>query len=92
MKDNAELFIKASSVNYIQNTKLRGSLFDSKDTGGLISSVDTGFLVDHREPLQALTWAQEMKEWHLGELLDGLGFLVVIQAKRRLRNMPTGHL
>jgi hypothetical protein len=83
MKDDAESIMKASPVSYVRNAKLRGKLFDSEDTSGLVSSVDTGFFVDHEEPLQALEWVRERRDWPLGELLDGHEFILILQATRR---------
>lgn len=83
MKDHAESIMKASPVRYVQGAKLRGKLFDAKDESGLVSSVDTGFHVDHKEPLEALTWVRESMEWPLGELIDGHEFILILQARRR---------
>jgi len=50
--------MKASSVCYVRDPKLRGRLFDTRDTSGLVSCVNTGFFVDHEEPLEALAWCE----------------------------------
>ncbi|KAF2841088.1 hypothetical protein M501DRAFT_1002195 [Patellaria atrata CBS 101060] len=86
MKKYAESIMKVSPVTYVRDAKLRGSLFDSKDTNGLVSSVDTGFFVDHEEPLEALALVRESMEWPLGELLDGHEFILILQARRRSRS------
>jgi len=86
MKDNAHSIMKISPVGYVRDAKLRGSLFDPKDSSGLVSSVDTGFFVDHEEPLQALAWVRESMDWPLGELLDGYEFILILQARRRSRS------
>ena len=83
MKDNAEWIIKASPVSYVRDAKLRGTLFDSKDTSGLVSGVDTEFFIDHKEPLEALAWVRKTMEWPLGELLEGHEFVLILQARRR---------
>lgn len=62
--------MKVSPVEYVRDAKLRGSLFDSKDTSGLVCCVDSGFFVDHEEPLEALALVRESMEWPLGELFD----------------------
>jgi hypothetical protein len=81
--------MKASPVGYVRDAKLRGRLFESKDTSGLVSSVDTGFFVDHEEPLEALAWVRESIEWPLGELLDGHEFVLILQARCRSRSKPS---
>jgi len=85
MKDNAESIMKASPVGYVRDAKLRGRLFNPKDTSGLVSSVETGFFVDHEEPLEALAWVRESMDWPLGELFDGHEFILILQARRRSR-------
>jgi len=75
--------MKASPIRYVRDAKLRGNLFDPEDASGLVSSVDTGFLVDHEEPLEALTWVRESMDWPLGELHDGHEFVLVLEARRR---------
>lgn len=86
IRDNAEAVMKVSPISYVRDAELRGSLFDPKDTSGVISSVYTMFFVDHTEPLQALSWAQQARDWPLGELLDGHEFLFLIAAPRRHRS------
>ncbi|KAF2023975.1 hypothetical protein EK21DRAFT_79750 [Setomelanomma holmii] len=86
IKDNAESIMKASPVDYVQNAKLRGSLFYPGDSSGLVSCVDTSFFVDHEEPLEALTWVKENMEWPLGELLDGHEFIMVLPTRRHARS------
>jgi len=89
IKDNAESIMKSSPIRYVREAKLRGSLFDSEDSSGLVSSVDTGFFVDHEEPLNALTWLRESTHWPFGELLDGVEFLLILEAKRRRPRPPS---
>lgn len=83
IKEYAEEIMKASPIRYVEDAKLRGSLFDPEDASGLVSCVDTGFWVDHTEPLKALAWVRGTVEWPLGELHDGHEFLLVFEARRR---------
>jgi hypothetical protein len=78
--------IKVSPVSYVRDAKLRGKLFNPDDASGAVSSVDSGFYVDHEEPLEALDRVRESMDWPLGELLDGHGFMLVVQAKQRRRS------
>ncbi|KAI1739674.1 hypothetical protein F4680DRAFT_421165 [Xylaria scruposa] len=80
---NAGSIMKASPVLYIRDSRLRGALFDDKDSTGLVSGVDTEFLVDHDEPLEALNKVRELWDWPLGELPDGHEYLLIIQGKHR---------
>jgi hypothetical protein len=89
IKENAGSIMKASPIRYIREAKLRGSLFDPEDSSGLVSSVDTGFFVDHEEPLSALTWLRQSTDWPLGELLDGVEFILVLEARRRRSRSPS---
>ena len=75
--------MKQSPVEYVSDAKLRGELFDADDTSGAISSVDTNFFVDHAEPLEALDRVRQVREWPLGELLDGHEFLLMIETRFR---------
>lgn len=77
--------MKASPISYVKDAKLRGSLFNPEDVSGLVASVETGFWVDHTEPLEALAWARRTIDWPLGELHDGHEFLLVLEARRRVR-------
>lgn len=80
IKKNASKILGATSVPYVKDAALRGSLFQENDSHdpGVVSSVDTEFFVDHIEPLRALETFQKRKEWCLGELLDGHEFLVLL--------------
>lgn len=78
--------MKASPIRYVKDAKLRGRLFHPEDVSGLVSSVDTGFWVDHTEPLEALEWARDTKNWPLGELHDGHEFLLILEVTRRTRS------
>jgi hypothetical protein len=78
--------MKVSPVEYVRDAKLRGSLFDSKDTSGCICCVDSGFFVDHGEPLEALAWVRDSMQWPLGDLFDGHEFLLILEARRRSRS------
>ena len=78
--------MRASPIRYVQDAKLRGSLFNPEDASGLVSSVDTGFWIDHTEPLEALAWARDIGDWPLGDLHNGHEFLLVLEARRRTRS------
>ena len=86
IQQHAEGIMKASPIRYIQDAKLRGSLFDPEDASGLVSCVDTGFWVDHTEPLETLAWARTASDWPLGELHDGHEFLLMLEPRRRSRS------
>ena len=50
----AQEIMEASLIDYVKDTKLRGSVFTPIDTTGLVSFVDSGFFIDYAEPLEAL--------------------------------------
>ncbi|KAK9357450.1 hypothetical protein V1504DRAFT_472055 [Lipomyces starkeyi] len=79
----AEAVMKVSPISYVKGAKLCGSLFDPGDTSGRISSVDTNFFVDHAESLEALAWVRQEREWPLGELLEGIEFVIILEVRRR---------
>ena len=74
----AHKILDTTTVKYLQNIQLQGSLFQDNPEPGVISSVYTEFYVDHREPLLALEKFKKMDRWCLGELLDGHEYLVVL--------------
>ena len=80
IRDHAEGIIAASPISYVKDAKLRGRLFESNDPSSIVSCVDTNFFVDHTEPLEALTWVREHRDWPLGELIDGHEFLLIFEA------------
>ncbi|KAH6705933.1 hypothetical protein EV126DRAFT_379652 [Verticillium dahliae] len=80
--------LAASPIEYIQAAKLRGSLFDSRDTGGMVSCVDSGYYVDHDEPFEALAWFNANGTWPLGDLPDGHEFLLLVERSTRRRPRP----
>ncbi|KAI0554106.1 hypothetical protein F4679DRAFT_527144 [Xylaria curta] len=80
---NAASIMETSPVPYIRDSRLRGALFDDKDSTELISGLDTKFLVDHGEPLETLNRVRERWDWPLGELPDGHEYLLIIQGRRR---------
>lgn len=69
--------MRHSPVEYVQNGRLVGSLFDEATSDGSVSSADTGFFVDHAEPLQTLNHVKSTSQWPLGELLEGHEFLML---------------
>ncbi|KIW39876.1 uncharacterized protein PV06_08448 [Exophiala oligosperma] len=83
IRDHASNVMKLSPVDYIQTARLRGSLFDERDSTGAVSSVFTNFFVDHAEPLRALDLVRKNLHWPLGELLEGHEFLLMIEARAR---------
>ncbi|OJD10138.1 hypothetical protein ACJ73_09921 [Blastomyces percursus] len=81
-KENAEAIMKASPIPYIRKARQCGTLFETKDSTGLVCGVDTGFFVDHEEPLEALELVRHIRQWPLGELLDGHECLLILPGKR----------
>jgi len=79
--ENAAAILDASPVQYVKESKPRGSLFHQDDTTGLVCGVDSKFLVDHAEILEVL---KEVKpRWPLGDLPDGHEFLLIFPVKHR---------
>ena len=83
--DNAEAILQSSPVDYVKSAKLCGSLFNSGDASGVVSCADTGFFVDRTEPLEVLAWVRENMDWPLGDLIDGHGFLLILEVKHRAK-------
>ena len=82
MKICASQVMAISPIAYVKAAKLCGSLFQPDGTS-LVSGVNTNFFVNHEEPLNALQWLQGDGKWPLGELPDGIEFLLVFEAPRR---------
>ncbi|MCJ1360008.1 MAG: hypothetical protein MMC33_010011, partial [Icmadophila ericetorum] len=78
--------IECSPIDYIHEARLHGSLFDSGIIDGAVSCINTGFFVDHTEPLEALCVAKAHCNWPLGELPEGMEFVLIVAAKRRSRS------
>ncbi len=72
----------SSPIPYIREAELCGHLFDS-ESEGIVSGVNTHFLVDHEEPLEALSLVREIWEWPLGDLPDGHEYLLILPARSR---------
>ncbi|KAK0655420.1 hypothetical protein B0T16DRAFT_317604 [Cercophora newfieldiana] len=89
---HATTVIASSPIAYVQDAKLRGSLFSEGSSNGLVSGVDSGFFVDHEEPLAALAWLRERGQWQLGDLPDGHEFLLVFDSARRRRWRSSGRV
>jgi hypothetical protein len=87
-RDHAAGVMEASPIKYIKDSRVCGTLFDSKDISGMVSGVDSNFFVDHEEPLEALAWLQEDGSWPLGDLKDGHEFLFLVDRPRRRRSRP----
>jgi hypothetical protein len=94
MKTCASEVMAGSPIAYVKAAKLCGSLFQPDGTASdtsLVSGVNTEFFVNHQEPLRALQWLQEEKKWPLGELPDGIEFLLVFEAPRRRSRSLSRH-
>ncbi|EGN96412.1 hypothetical protein SERLA73DRAFT_186155 [Serpula lacrymans var. lacrymans S7.3] len=59
ISDNAERFLKSTTVHYLKSDELRGSLFGSYREVGGVFSVFTSFYIDHTEPLEILKSIQQ---------------------------------
>ncbi|KAJ6185187.1 hypothetical protein N7519_006488 [Penicillium mononematosum] len=82
-------------IPYIQDAKLRGTIFQPEDTSAMVSGVNTGFFVDHEEPQKVLQAVRENWQWPLGDLPDGHEYLLVMPAKHRRptsRSLPPGEV
>ncbi|KAB5560316.1 hypothetical protein GE09DRAFT_1173009 [Coniochaeta sp. 2T2.1] len=64
-------------------TKSFGSELFDRVSHGIVSGVNTHFMVDHREPLEALVLVRETWNWPLGDLPDGHEYLLILPAKSR---------
>ncbi|KAK3346349.1 hypothetical protein B0T25DRAFT_592588 [Lasiosphaeria hispida] len=86
MQSCASEVMAGSPIAYVRDPKLCGSLFqpDStvSDVNDLVSGVDTNFFVSHEDPLRAVAWLRQHDLWPLGNLPDGLEFLLVFEAPR----------
>ncbi|KAK0726473.1 hypothetical protein B0T21DRAFT_371651 [Apiosordaria backusii] len=94
MKTCASEVMAGSPIAYVKDAKPCGSLFQPDGTvsdANLVSGVDTNFFVDHEEPLSALRWLQSEELWALGDLPDGIEFLLVFEAPRRRSRSLSGH-
>lgn len=75
---HAKSILESSPVGYVKSMELCGSLFGDNCTTGAISTVFTNFYVNHDEPLAALVVYIDKGKWHLGALLEGHEFLIII--------------
>ncbi|KAK2743502.1 hypothetical protein FQN57_004799 [Myotisia sp. PD_48] len=82
IEGSANAIMEASPISYIREARLRGTLFDSKDSTGLVCGVNTGFFVDHEEPLKALNIVRQNWHWPLGDLPHGHEYLLVLPGKQ----------
>lgn len=73
--------MRRSPVEYVQNARLVGSLFNKATFDGSVSSADTGFFVDHAEPLQTLDGVRSTSQWPLGDLLEGHEFIMLTRVR-----------
>ena len=83
IRENAEEVIRASPIPYVREAELHGSIFQPGDLSGLVCGVDTRFFVDHGEPVETLRRVRETRVWRLGELPEGLEYLLVLPGKTR---------
>ncbi len=80
IRHNAPGMFSATTVDYLRNAQLRGSLFEEQPVAGTVSSIDAKFYVDRGEPLAALkAHIASSGSWPLGELLEGHEFLIVVK-------------
>ncbi|KAK0186106.1 hypothetical protein F5146DRAFT_168926 [Armillaria mellea] len=80
IRHNAPGMLSATTVDYLKNARLRGSLFEEHPVAGTVSSIDTKFYVDRGEPLSILkAHIASSGSWPLGELLEGHEFLIVVK-------------
>ena len=54
IRDNANVIIKISSIEYVKNVELRDNFFDFQNINEIISFVYIKFFVDHIESLDVL--------------------------------------
>ncbi|XXH01115.1 Flavin-linked sulfhydryl oxidase of the mitochondrial IMS [Hypoxylon texense] len=89
-RERAAGVMAASPIGYIQNAKLRGSLFDAHDATGLRCGVDTKFFIDHSELELEVALLQETENWPLGDLPDGHEFLLLFDVESVLAASELG--
>jgi hypothetical protein len=81
IKEHARGILQSSTVEYLKNAELKGSLFGD-DTAGAVSAADTNFFIDHTEPQAVLDKFVKDGSWVLGELPDGHEFLMIAPVTR----------
>lgn len=81
IRQDASAIMRRSPVEYVQNARLVGSLFNKATLDGSVSLGDTGFFVDHAEPLQTLDSVRSTSQWPLGELLEGHEFIMLSKVR-----------
>ncbi|KAI1787567.1 hypothetical protein LXA43DRAFT_706421 [Ganoderma leucocontextum] len=77
IQENAPKALQSSTVKYLRQAQLKGSLFETVDDGA-ISLVDTTFYVDHGEPEEVLSSYVAENKWLVGILREGHEFLLVL--------------
>ena len=77
IRQNAAKALESSTVQYLRNAQLRGSLIEEA-TDGSISVANTEYFIDHEEPNAILRYYVEKKQWPLGTLKKGHELAVVI--------------
>lgn len=53
-----------------------------KQEEGTVCVADSGFWVDHTEPVAVLACVREEREWPLGKLPEGCGWLVLVEKEQ----------
>ncbi|KAK0210054.1 hypothetical protein DFS33DRAFT_1465631 [Desarmillaria ectypa] len=80
IRHNTLGMLSATTVDYLKDPQLRGSLFEERPVAGTVSSIDTKFYVDRDEPLASLkAHVASSGSWPLGELLEGHEFIIVVK-------------
>ena len=77
IRRNAAKALESSTVQYLRNAQVRGSLFEEA-TDGSISVANTEYFIDHEEPDAILRYYVEKKQWPLGTLKEGHEFAVIM--------------
>ncbi|KAJ6544322.1 hypothetical protein B0H19DRAFT_957043, partial [Mycena capillaripes] len=91
IKANAQRILDTSSVSYLKDGQLRGSLWQEAAEAGVVSCLFTDFHVDHTEPLRAQkSWedSQDLR-WPLGALPEGHEFFCISPTKYLAVNCTT---
>ncbi|KAI0737885.1 hypothetical protein C8Q80DRAFT_1222624 [Daedaleopsis nitida] len=79
--EHAAAVLRCSSVSYLKDAQVRGSLFDASVADGTVSSANTNFFVNHEEPNTILSHYLAENNWSLGNLLEGHEFIVLLPMK-----------
>ncbi|KAI0751722.1 hypothetical protein C8Q80DRAFT_1099176 [Daedaleopsis nitida] len=80
---HAAAVVACTNIDYLKNIEFRGSLFQQDTPPETVSLVYMSFWVNHTEPLLALGFYKQCKEWVLGDLLDGHEYFILVPAVER---------